>query len=428
MSAMAQETIKKIKATDLKPGMYITDFNQDWHDPDSHDNNPGAFQGPQRITTEAEIQAILSSGIKEIYIDVAKGKEAEGTPLKDVEQALAEQLLELGDDEELALKGASPVPFEEELSGAAEVKSQARRIVGDVLADARLGKQVTLEPVQDAVLGMAESMFRNPDAILSLSLIKKRDEYTFMHSVNVGVFLMSFCRAMEMPEETIIKVGVGGMLHDIGKMKTPENVLNKAGKLTDEEFLLMKQHVTFSREILEQTQGISEISIFVAGQHHERFDGMGYPHGLKGDAIDEFGQMAAIVDVYDAITSDRVYHKGNPPHVALKRMLDWSKNHFNPQLYQRFVQCVGIYPIGTLVRLENDLVGIVIRSNAESLLHPVIKVIIDAKAGKKLKPKEINLMDYSGNATKGFRIVRTEPNDKWKVDPAQFMPKPEIFQ
>lgn len=425
---MSAETIKKILVADLKPGMFVTDFNHDWRDPCCQGKDPNAFRGPRLIRTDAEVQAVIDHGIKELYIDVAKGEDAEGTELSDVEKALESQLMALEDDRELAFKADLPKSFDEELTGAAEVKSHARKIVGNVLADARLGKQVALGPVQDAVRGMAESMFRNPDAILSLSLIKKRDEYTFMHSVNVGVFLMSFCRALEMDEEVIIKVGVGGMLHDIGKMRTPDAILNKAGKLSDEEFLIMKQHVSFSRQILEQTPGIPEISIFVAAQHHERFDGTGYPEGLRGDAINEFGQMAAIVDVYDAITSDRVYHKGNQPHVALKRMLDWSKNHFNNQLYQKFVQCVGIYPIGTLVRLENGLIGVVIQSNMESLLHPSIKVIIDGKVGKKLKPRDINLMDFAKETSKGFRILRSEPNDKWKVDPGQFMPKPEFYQ
>ncbi|MBF0347640.1 MAG: HD-GYP domain-containing protein [Magnetococcales bacterium] len=425
---MAKETIIKIKIIDLKVGMYVTDFNHDWRNPCCQDKDPNAFRGPRLIRTESEIQAIIDHGIKELFIDIAKGKETDGKSLNEVEQKLSQQLLELGDDEELAIKFNPEKPFSEELSAAAEVKSKARMIVGHVLTDARLGKQVALAPVQDAVRGMAESMFRNPDAILSLSLIKKRDEYTFMHSVNVGVFLMSFCRALDMEEETIIKVGVGGMLHDIGKMKTPEHILNKPGKLTDEEFLIMKQHVVFSRQILEQTAGIPEISIYVAAQHHERFDGTGYPSGLSGDEINEFGQMAAIVDVYDAITSDRIYHKGNPPHVALKRMLDWSTNHFNTKLYQKFIQCVGIYPIGTLVRLENHLVGIVIHSNRESLLYPVIKVILDAKTGKRFNPRDINLMEHSADTGGGFRIVRPEPNDKWKIDPKQFMPKPDLFQ
>ncbi|MBF0421798.1 MAG: HD-GYP domain-containing protein [Magnetococcales bacterium] len=408
--------------------MFITDFNHDWRNPCCQDKDPNAFRGPRLIRTEAEIQKIIDHGIKELFIDIALGKETDGQSLDEVEQKLSQQLLELDDDEEISNQSNPIKPFSEELSAAAEVKSKARKIVGHVLADARLGKQVTLAPVQDAVRGMAESMFRNPDAILSLSLIKKRDEYTFMHSVNVGVFLMSFCRALDMPEETIIKVGVGGMLHDIGKMKTPENILNKPGKLTDEEFLIMKQHVVFSRQILEQTPGIPDISIYVAAQHHERFDGTGYPSGMRGEEINEFGQMAAIVDVYDAITSDRIYHKGNPPHVALKRMLDWSTNHFNPGLYQKFVQCVGIYPIGTLVRLENQLVGVVIHSNSESLLYPVIKVILDARSGKRLNPRDINLMDHSADTGGGFRIIRPEPNDKWKIDPKHFMPKPDLFQ
>lgn len=345
----------------------------------------------------------------------------EHTPAE-VEKILAAQLRDLADEEdEISLPQEKS--FDTEVTHAAKVKTEARKIVGNVLADARLGKQVTLGPIRDSVHKIAESMFRNTDAIMSLSLIKQRDEYTFMHSVNVGVILMAFCSTLDLSETTIIDAGIGGMLHDIGKMRTPEAILNKAGKLSDEEFKIMRQHATFSQEITSQIPNISATSVYIAAQHHERFDGSGYPKNLKGDQIDKLGQMAAIVDVYDAITSDRVYHKGNPPQEALKRMLAWSKQHFDPGLFQRFVQCIGIYPIGSLVRLENGLLGMVIRSNQTNLLHPVIKILIDANAGKRLQPRDINLMDYKNAPSTEFRIVRSESLEKWQVDPKAFIPK-----
>ena len=291
-----------------------------------------------------------------------------------------------------------------------------------------MGKQVALEPVNDAVREMADSMFRNPDAILSLSLIKKRDEYTFMHSVNVGVFLMSFCRSVGMDEEEIIDVGVGGMLHDIGKMRTPDGVLNKQGKLTDDEFAQMREHVVFSRSILEETTGMKASSIEVAAEHHERVDGSGYPNKLNGDQISQVGQMSAIVDVYDAITSDRCYHKGNPPTVALKRMMEWSKSHFNPELFQKFIQSVGIYPMGTLVRLENNLLGVVIKPNSESLLHPVITLVADIKRKKRIQPKKLDLLQFKDKEHKGFRIIKTELPETWKIDPKKYMPNPNLYE
>ncbi len=418
--------IKKISVEQLEPGMCVHDFNHDWRDPCCQGKDPNRFRGPRMIQNEQAVRLVVDHGIKEVYIDTARGRDVEeALTAAEVEARLAAQLAELGEEEEEG--PPKETGFNEEVVKAAVVKAQARKLVGNVLEDARMGKQVVLGEVKGVVREMAESMFRNPDAILSLSLIKQKDEYTFMHSVNVGVFLMSFCRAMEMNEEEIVDVGVGGTLHDIGKMRTPERILNKKGKLTDDEFAIMKQHATFSRRILEKTPGISEISVHIAGQHHERYDGSGYPDRLKGDEINQFGQMAAIVDVYGAITSDRCYHKGNPPPLALKRMLDWSKHHFSLPLYQKFVQCVGIYPMGTLVRLENKLLGVVVRPNRDSLLHPVVKIIIDAKAGKRLQPKEVDLLDFRGNNKAGYRIVGNEPPEKWRVDPKRFMNEPQLY-
>jgi hypothetical protein len=154
--------------------------------------------------------------------------------------------------------------------------------------------------------------------------------------------------------------------------------------------------------------------------------------GLKGEGINLFGQMAAIVDVYDAITSDRCYHKGNPPNLALKRMLDWSKNHFNADLFQKFIQCVGIYPMGTLVRLKNDLVGVVLRPNQGSLLHPVIKVVLNAKSKKMVKPTEIDLLAFKDkkvtNKKQDFSIVGAESITKWGIDTAKYMTAPQLYK
>ncbi|MBF0370977.1 MAG: HD-GYP domain-containing protein [Magnetococcales bacterium] len=423
--------IKLVATRQLEPGMFVHDFNHEWRDPCCQDKDPNAFRGQKMLETEAQVMAIIAHGIQELYIDTERGRDVQDAPTaKEVEASLERQMMELGDDDdEYDDAPSQEVTFDQEINKASEIKHQARAIVGDVLGDVRLGKQVEVGAVKDVVRNMTESMFRNQDAMLSLSLLKQKDDYTFLHSVNVGVFLMSFCRGLGYSEEEVVDVGVGGLLHDVGKMRTPPNILNKPGRLTDEEFLIMKNHVVYSRKILEKSPGISEISMLVASQHHERYDGSGYPEALKGDQINLFGQMAAIVDVYDAITSDRCYHKGNPPYVALKRMLEWSKFHFNSELYQSFIQVVGIYPIGSLVRLKNNLLGVVTRPNKESLLHPVIKVVVDAKKKKKLVPKDVDLMSYKGKeAGDGFRILRHENPAQWGVDPVKFMPDPKLFK
>jgi putative nucleotidyltransferase with HDIG domain len=243
--------IKQIPIDKLEPGMFVHDFNHDWKNPCCQDKDPNAFKGSRFIRSDDEVRAIIAHGIVNLYIDSDKGKDIEAAKTAhEIEADLEAQMRALDDDED-ASPQREEVHFNKEVNQASQAKDKARQLVGNILTDSRLGKQVSLAPVTDAVTQMAESMFRNPDAILSLSLIKKRDEYTFMHSVNVGVFLMSFCRSMGMDEKKIISVGIGGMLHDIGKMHTPEAVLNKAGKLTDEEFAIMQEHVVFSRKILE---------------------------------------------------------------------------------------------------------------------------------------------------------------------------------
>ncbi len=419
--------IKKILAIQLEPGMFVHDFNHNWKDPCCSGKDPGFFANPRLIRTEQEINRILSHGLKELYIDTDRGQDVEGARCaEDIEADLEAQLRDLGDDG-LDVAEDKQVSMEDEIARASEVKSRARQLVGSVLEDARLGKQVSLGPMKAMVSQMADSMFRNPEALLSLSLIKQKDEYTFMHSVNVGVFMLSFCQTLGITSEDIIDVGIGAVLHDIGKMTTPPEILNKPGKLSDEEFAVMRQHVENGRRILEDTPGISEISIHVASQHHERYDGTGYPLGLKGEKINQFGQMAAIVDVYDAITSDRCYHKGNTPHLALKRMMEWSQYHFNIKLFEYFVKCVGIYPIGSFVRLENDMLAVVQRSNQEDLLSPVVRVIIDAKQKKRLRPKDIDLLELKSMNIHSYRIKSHEDTAKWGVDPKQHMGDPKLY-
>ena len=418
----SSKTTKKVSVNILKPGMVVNGYVCDWVTDTER-------WGSKRIKTDKDIRNIIDHGIKEVYIDTVKGTDVEDAPTKEqVDNALNKKMLDLGKQsgEDPSLQRETSV--QQEIESAFKVKKQARKVVDTVLGDARLGKQVEDVSALNHVMGdMADSLFRNRNAILSLSLIKKKDEYTFMHSVNVGVFLMSFCHTMGMDQEVVVEAGTGGMLHDIGKMKVPHAIINKTGKLTDGEFKTMKSHPDYGEELLESAKGISDMSIRVATEHHERYDGTGYTKRLKGEEISQYGQMAAIVDVYDAITSDRSYHKGMESNTALKKMLEWSKHHFNPVLFQSFIQCIGIYPVGSLVRLKNSLLGIVVENNSESLLHPVIRLIIDAGRfpNVRVEPKLINLMDYKDRPR--YKIIGIESTDKWGVDPAKYMYNPGIF-
>ncbi len=398
--------IKCIQVDDLKVGMYIHDLNCDWM---SHPFLMQRFL----VRDESAIAKIAASGIHEVYIDTLRGLDVSHAPtVSEVRERLESEMTAFA-----AREQALPQKLEAgaELQQARVIHEQAHRIVFDIMRDVRLGKQVELEEVEPVVGRMTSSILRNNGALLSLCRIKNKDDYTFRHSVSVGALMVSFCNAMGMDKQSIHLAGIGGMLHDIGKMKVPDEILNKPGKLTEAEFAVIKCHVVESQRILEQTSGISPLSVEVAAQHHERHDGSGYPAGLKGDQISMLGQMAAIVDVYDALTSDRCYHKGMTPTDALRKIYEWSKFHFNPKLVQAFMRCIGIYPVGTLVILESGRLGVVVEQNESSLISPLVKVFFSSKSNAHIPPELVDLTRSQD------RIIRHESAEKWRLDPLRFL-------
>ncbi len=253
--------------------------------------------------------------------------------------------------------------------------------------------------------------------VISLLRIKQADKYTYQHSVAVGTLLISFCRALDIDRNQTELAGIGGFLHDIGKMKVPSHILNKPGKLDEREFAIMKNHVQEGRTILENTRGISPISIKIAAEHHEHFDGSGYPLGLKGDEISQFGQMAAIVDFYDALTSQRVYHDGTEPTAVLKQLLEKSDRHFAKTLVHSFIRTVGIYPVGTLVKLENDDLAVVVEQHHEDLLHPKVKSIFNCRLHSFIRPKDYDLSKPGCYQ----RITHFEIPSRWRIEPLAYL-------
>jgi len=311
------------------------------------------------------------------------------------------------------------VPVQEEIIRAKEIKREARTIVHDLMEDVRLGKQLEMKKVDIVVTKMVDSVLRNKDALSALGRIRKVDEYTFMHSVSVGVLMITFGRYLGFDYELLRSVGIGGMLHDMGKVMVPGELLLKKGRLSDHEMLLVKKHVEHSHSILHQAPGINDISVSVAAHHHERLDGTGYPNKLKGEDISIFGQMSAIVDVYDALTSDRCYQRGILPTLALKKLYEWNM-FFNKDLLQQFVRCMGIYPAGTLVRLHSGLLGVVLGHNEDNLLHPVVRIIYDIKKSAYTMPYDIDLLEDHKTGGRN-RVVNCELPDKWKIRPEMYL-------
>lgn len=401
--------IKKISAARLKPGMFIHDLNCGWMD---HPFLTTRF----KLESGKDVKKILDAGIREVYVDTELGLDAGNAPT-------AEEVSRELDDEMAREAEKQPEPrasAREELARAQKIHAEANLIMRSIMSDVRLGRQVQVEQIEPMVDKMAASILRNSGALISLNRIKNKDEYTFQHSVSVATLLMAFCRGLSLDEATLRQAGIGGMVHDVGKMQTPDGILNKPGKLTDDEFAVMRHHVVASREILEITPNISQTALEVAAQHHERYDGSGYPDRLKGDGISRIGQMAAIIDVYDAITSDRVYHKGMPPTEALRKLFEWSKFHFNPELVHAFARVVGIYPVGALVRLESQRLAVVIEQRESNMLQPLVRAVFDARRNYYIPPEDVDLSRPMGKGG-ADRIVGHESPEKWRIDPMRFL-------
>ncbi|MCB1957160.1 MAG: HD-GYP domain-containing protein [Rhodocyclaceae bacterium] len=400
--------LKKIPADRLRPGMYVHELCGDWM---SHPFWLSSFA----LKRDSDVRRILDAGIREVYIDTARGlDDAEGRRAEDVKQDVQKEM-------EAAIRSAEEpviqVSVGEEIRRARQVHAQANKVVRDMMHDVRLGKAVSLENVEPVVEAVTDSILRNSNALLGLIGIKNKDDYTFQHSVSVCTLMITFGRSLGLDGEVLRQAGIGGLLHDIGKMKVPDAVLNKPGRLTDEEFVLIKQHPGDGHEILLGTGGVGDIPLDITRHHHERLDGGGYPDRLQGEQISDMARMAAIVDVYDAITAERCYHRGMPATEALRKMWEWSKDHFDQKLLSAFMRCVGIYPVGSLVRLESGRLGVVIAQSPVDSMKPTIRTFFNTRSNAYVPTEVVDM----ASPRCGDRIVSDESPGRWKVDHLRFL-------
>jgi len=404
--------IKLISVHRLQAGMYVHDLNCGWL-------QHGFVRNRFLVASANDVRRIREIGVAEIYVDTRRGLDPDALPAPETRPPEPETAP--APEHAVAVTESPPAVRTEAKTAssferACALHREANQIVRDMLVDIRLGKQIEMEKVEPLVGRVVDSIFTQQDALLPLARLKQHDNYTFQHSVSVCALMTAFARTLEVPREVIREIAVGALLHDVGKARVPDEILNKPGKLTDAEFDRMKSHVVQSKIILQATPGISQIALDVAAQHHERFDGTGYPNKLKHEQISLYGRMGAIVDVYDAITSNRVYHKGMPPTEALRKLLEWSANHFEPRLVKAFIRSVGIYPTGALVRLESKRLAVVQAQHAEKPMEPTVKVIFHT-AGHYLRPEDVDLRRSQD------RIVGHEDFADWNIDPLRWLPQ-----
>jgi HD-GYP domain-containing protein (c-di-GMP phosphodiesterase class II) len=394
--------LKRISVQQLTVGMHLKEFCGSWME---HPFWRSGFV----ITDPKDIKTILASSIREVWIDCSKGLDvAPGdTAVSELEseaQVDAELLVAAVETRDVARVSASV-----ELARAAKICAKSKQAVVSMFQEARMGKAVDAAGAQRLVEEISDSITRNPGALISLARLKTADDYTYMHSVAVCALMVALSKQLKLDEGQTRAAGVAGLLHDLGKAAMPMEVLNKPGKLTDAEFSIIKSHPEEGYKMLLGGTGISEMTLDVCLHHHEKIDGSGYPKRLKGDEISLYAKMGAVCDVYDAITSNRPYKAGWDPAESLRKMAEWTNGHFEPVVFQAFVKSLGIYPVGSLVKLNTGRLGIVVEQGEKSLLTPSVKVFFSTKSNARVKPEVVDLSRPGCQE----KIVGREDPAKW---------------
>ena len=392
--------LKRINVDQLKLGMHLHELCGSWM---SHPFWRTSFV----LKNPKDIRRIVDSGIHEVWIDAAKGLDVDcGRSKAEVEAQIDRELSVLASPAVAAQERAS---LSEEIQRAAKTCAKAKEAVVSMFQEARMGRAIASEDALPLVEEISHSVLRNPGALISIARLKRADDYTYMHSVAVCALMIALAKQLRFDEQQTREAGLAGLLHDVGKMAIPPEVLNKPGKLTDAEFSLVKTHPAEGHAMLLRGSGITEVALDVCLHHHEKVDGSGYPQRLQGDAISLYAKMGAVCDVYDAVTSDRPYKQGWDPSEAVRRMAEWSRSHFQNDVFQAFVKAVGIYPIGTLVRLQSGRLGVVIEQSGRSLLTPKVKVFFSIKSQTRLAPEIIDL----ASAGRNDKVTAHENPAKW---------------
>jgi len=370
------------------------------------------------ITSETQVRRLRDAGLENVTIDTSKGKDLPGG---EVVAAPAPQKREP--------RKAKPPPgrevvFKDEIQRARKIRGASVKIVKQFMTNVATGGSIDTEKVTLASKTLVGSVFRNVDALVSLTCIKDYSEHTYTHSVNVCVLTLAIAHASGVTQEEADAIGIGGLLHDVGKAKIPLSILDKPGPLSDEERKIITSHPLYSEEILTQKGDIPDAAIAIATQHHEKVNGSGYPRGLTGDQMHPFGSMAAVADVYDALTAARPYKPGLPPHIALRVVFDGKGTEFSNEVVDNFIKNLGIYPAGSFVKLNTGEMGVVAEVNPEDSLRPKVGIIFTKYGNRRHSPFVIDLLqEYKsmGGSKKARAIAQADDPKRYDVNVEDFV-------
>jgi HD-GYP domain-containing protein (c-di-GMP phosphodiesterase class II) len=365
---------KRVPVAELRPGMYLHEIGVSWIE---HPFWRSSFV----IRNDDELRRIADCGVTEVWIDPSRGLDFSPEPAPPAPDS------DIARDRVTAEPAATPG---DEIAHAARTCSRARTAVRAMFQEVRMGKALSIDNAMSLVDEISGSVLRNPVALISLARLKQNDDYTYMHSIAVCALMVAVGRQLGLDETQTREAGLAGLFHDIGKATIDPAILRKPGRLTDEEYADIMTHPMAGWNILGEASGLGDAVLDVCRHHHERLDGSGYPDRLSGDEISLFARMGAVCDVYDAVTSERPYKQGWNPAEAMRRMAVWSKSGFDERVFHALVKTLGIYPIGSLVRMHSGRLGLVVGQSEESLLVPKVKVFFSTRSNAMIAPEVID--------------------------------------
>ncbi|MGB1197586.1 MAG: HD-GYP domain-containing protein [Thalassotalea sp.] len=371
----------EINIAELRTGHFVVDIA----------TQQGSYKLEQagHIKNDLVIQNLIAKGVESLIIDTSKTLKTNAVQV------------DLNTKFSPIIPSASAV-FE--LEKAKKIFNESKKIQRRVFDDAFAGKPIDIAPIHQVTDKTIDAIFKNPDALACVINIRKKDEYLLEHSVSVSVLMTIFARFLKINKTIIQQLAVGAFLHDVGKIMIPEEVLNKPSKLTDDEFTLMKSHASHSIDIIKSTPGISAISLEVAALHHEKLDGSGYPNNVKGENITTYGRMVAICDIFDALTSHRCYKAGFSHMKSFSILKNLSESgHLDKRLVSLFINCMGVFPVGSLVQLNSNKLAIVEKRNAKDPTKPKVRSFYSAKHHHYVEAKNIDLSKANDFIIKGVR-------------------------
>ena len=344
--------LKEFNVNELVPGMFVAEVTKQ---SGSFSVKSGGF-----VRTDEAIQNLIAKGVHQVMVDMDKSEHLKEELVEEVETPAKPQV--------------KKTSFDEEIGRAKKLYAQAKTLQRQALKSMQAGRPIDTDAMKEVADGFIDSVFRNQDALACMTRMRQKDDYLMEHSVNVSIIMSIFAKHLQIEQDVIHELATGALLHDLGKINVPDEVLHKPGRLTEEEMVIMKSHVMLGYDIIKESKGLSDTTLEVVLNHHERLDGTGYPNNKSENELSVYSKMISICDTYDAITASRVYQNARTPIMAFKILRKESGVGFDANLVAEFINCMGVHPVGTLIQTKSNKLGIVIKSNFVNPLCPVVKV------------------------------------------------------